>query len=352
VFRTLLYWFRFLPWCLFCCCIIIGWVQRRKTETAKSIKDLHKELAKEEKEAKKGSIRASSTSQSNLKRATSLASAAAAATTDEDGFTQIKRGSMKRIGSSKNFAPPSPLPGRPLAQELRRASSQPVGMDYDMTPSTFRSTEVFTSKVSFAPSLPSITVQPSTDAAVLSPDECGNKMKNILKEYFVGGDTADAVLSVQELVQTGVEGSVDRGAKIIEAGTLMVMEMKEADVQKFLTVLESCVKDSKIEKDAIVKGLDDPLEFLSDIEIDAPLAGNHLALIVSALLKWNAIDFGFLQAAPEYFRTDGKPAAFAINVLKKRGDEPLDSELAVVGRLMTDGDKKAHESPKAMFDAM
>ncbi|KAL3912969.1 MAG: hypothetical protein SGILL_006676, partial [Bacillariaceae sp.] len=332
-----------------------GWVQRRKTETAKSLHDLHKDLAKEEKQAKRdskmGNIRASSTSQSNLKRATSLASAAAAATPDEDGFTQIKRGSMKKVGSGKNFAPPSPqLPGRPTS-DIRRASSQPIGMDYDAAPSPSRPKDLFSGKASVAPSLPSITSPPPAKASVLSPDECGEKMKNILKEYFIGGDTADAVLSVQEIVQVGVDGSVERGAKMIEGGTLMVMEMKETEVQKFVTVLESCVKEEKIEKDAVVQGLNDPLEFLSDIEIDAPLAGNHLALIVSELLKWNAIDFGFLAAAPEYFRTDGKPAAFAIKVLKKRGGEPLDDDFMVIGALMTEDDRKAYESPKAMFDA-
>ncbi|KAL3916581.1 MAG: hypothetical protein SGILL_005111 [Bacillariaceae sp.] len=325
-----------------------GWIQRRKTETAKSIADLHKELAKEEKQAKMNK-RASSTSQSNLRRSTSLA-AAAAASTDEEGFTQIRRGSMKKVGS-KNFSPPSPMPGKPTAQNLRRSSSQPVGMDYTATPSPSLSKTIF-SKAGDAPAMPSIASKPKSVTVTLSPDECGNKMKNILKEYFIGGDTADAALSVHELVQVGVDGSVDRGAKMIEAGCLLVMEMKETEVKKFLTVLESCVKESKIENEAVAKGLNDPLEFLSDIEIDAPLAGSHLASIAAELLKWNAIDFGFLNDTPEYFRTDGKPALFAIKVLKKRGDEPLDTEMAVISSLMTEDDKNAYDSPKAMFDAV
>lgn len=174
-----------------------------------------------------------------------------------------------------------------------------------------------------------------------------------MKEYFVGGDTADAVLSVHEMIQVGTKGSVDRGAKAIEGVVLMVMEMKETNVKQMLTVLESCVKDSKIEKEALVQGLNDPLEFLRDIQIDAPLASSHLSLITAELINWNAISLEFLLGAPQFFRSDGKAAAFAIEILKKKnGDGPSDDDLVVVERLMTEGDKKIHSSAKVMFDAL
>ena len=56
----------------------------------------------------------------------------------------------------------------------------------------------------------------------------------------MGGDTDDAVLSVNELIQIDQDGAVDRGAKVIESATLMVMEMKETEVTKTLTVLKRC----------------------------------------------------------------------------------------------------------------
>jgi len=326
-----------------------GWVQRRKTETAKSIADLHKELAKEE-EAAKMNRRASSSSQINLRRSSSMA--AAPPTTDEDGFVQIRRGSMKKVGSRQSFtndqSTPS-VPARPKAQELRRAVSTPVGMSADY-PASPAKTKDISSKSSTVPSLPSIVSPPTPK--ICTPDECASKAKSILKEYFVGGDTADAVLSVEELVHAGTDGSIDRGAKVIESGVLMVMEMKELEVKKFLTVMESCVKDSKIENKSIINGLNDPLEFLSDIEIDAPLSRKHLALILSEFMKWNAIDFELLKDAPEYFRTEGKAAAFAISILKNRGGEPSESEMETVSYLMTDEDKNAHASTKAMFDSL
>ncbi|OEU08934.1 hypothetical protein FRACYDRAFT_271627, partial [Fragilariopsis cylindrus CCMP1102] len=178
-------------------------------------------------------------------------------------------------------------------------------------------------------------------------------MKSILKEYFVGGDTADAVLSIHELIQVGCEGSIERGAKAFEAATFMVMEMKKTEVTKLLTVLESCIQDSKIEKDAIVQGLNEPLDLLSDIEIDAPLARSHLSLIISELIKWSVVSFDVLLSAPEYFRTGGKAASFAIMILKKKNNEALsDDETVIVETLMTENDKKAYASAKIMFDAI
>lgn len=326
-------------------------MQRRKTEVAKSLADLHKEVAKEEQApAKSGRRPSSAAAQPTMRRATSL-TATAAPTTDEDGFTHIKRGSIKKVGSNTNFTSSSALPGKPKTQELRRATSQPVGMDYISTDSPAFSKNV-TSKASTAPSLPSI-VSPPHQESLLSPDKCSDKMQNILKEYFVGGDTADAVLSVHEMVCVGADGSIDRGAKAVEGGVMLVMEMKEADVGKFLTMMEPCVKESKIESQSILQGLNDPLEFLSDIEIDAPMAGSHLALIISNLLKWEAIGLEFLLTSPKDFRkgSSSKPAAFGIKVLKKRGGDPTDAELETIGKLMTEQDKATHESARAFYEA-
>lgn len=326
-------------------------MQRRKTEAAKSLADLHKEVAKEEQAAAKSNRRSSSAAtQPTMRRATSLA-AAAPPRTDNDGFTKINRASMKKVGSNTNFTPSSPLLGKPETQELRRATSQPVGMDYMSSDSPAFTNDV-TSKASTASSLPSIVSPPHLES-LLSPDKCSDKMQNILKEYFVGGDTADAVLSIHEMVCVGSDGSIERGAKAVEGGVMLVMEMKEVDVSKFLTVVESCVKECIIESQSILEGLNDPLEFLSDIEIDAPMAGAHLALIVSSLLKWEAIGLEFLLAAPEEFRTgtSSEPAAFGIKVLKKRGGDPTDAELEIIAKLMTEEDKAAHESAKAFFAA-
>merc|ERR1712038_1126298 len=108
-----------------------------------------------------------------------------------------------------------------------------------------------------------------------------------------------------------------------ENGVLMVLEMKADDVDKFITVLTRCFAEEKIEAKAIATGLSDPLEFLNDIAIDAPLATPHMVSIVSKLIEVGAVKFDFLLDSPDYFRSDGGAAQFGCKVLKKLGGDAV-----------------------------
>jgi len=333
-----------------------GWVKRREEETAKTIDQIHKEVAKEEQKAKMNRRPSSQSSlQSSLRRATSMSSAP---TIDEDGFVEINRQSMRRVSSKSEMGSRqnsnNNIAGMNDAAKippLRRSQSQPTSMSQYTSPFLKKNLQ----KKSDVPTAPPMPVPMEDDAPMapptLSPEECGKKIKNVLKEYFVGGDTDDAVLTVHELVQVGTDGSVERGGKVIEGASLMVMEMKAEEVDKALKILLRCIVENKLQSESIVLGLNDPLEFLSDIEIDAPLAGNHLAKMISEYVKLNVLSLEMLKEAPEYFRTDGKPASFCVKILKQRGGEVLDSDLAVVEALMTEDDKNTFDSAKAMYEA-
>jgi hypothetical protein len=316
---------------------------------------------------------------------------------DPDGFVQIKRGSMKKVlskgtmasiddgssnhnkgsgstaaGSSTNGGGKPLLPKKPAGAGLRRTQSQPASMEgYAPSPSTSKKMMELSSLASI-PSLPEGGPSSSNDSKTLSPDECGTKSQSILKEYFVGGDIDDTVLSLQELILADKEGGVDRAAKVMEASTLMVMEMKETEVQKVLAVFRRCCCSTDengkectifIAKEAILVGLKDPLEFLSDIEIDAPLARSHLALMLAQYMEWGivSLDALTLPGIPEYFKTDGKPAALGIKILQHRNKlagKALDAEfgtaeeMAVLDALMTDRDKEQFASAKDMIAAV
>lgn len=341
-----------------------GWVKRRKEEKAKTIADIHKEVAKEEQAAKMMNRRHSSNV--NLRRSTSLA-AAAASSMDDDGFLPVSRTPMKKVGSKQSMGgenTASPFPSIPKAGELRRSQSQPVGLpsiggpsnNYTIQPPTggkpsfVSNTEATSSGVTI-----SHHTMPVPQKEGPSEEDCEKRTKAILKEYFVGGDIAEAVLSIHELVHVGKEGSIERGAKVVEAGTLMVMEMKEVDVHKLVEVMGRCVRESKIETESIIKGLNTPLDLLSDIEIDAPLAGRILAIVIARYIESKAITLDILKDAPAYFLSDGKPAAFAVKVVKIIGEGseegPSGDDLEIVGALMTEDDRAMYSSAKAMFDA-
>merc|ERR1712176_1463421 len=140
---------------------------------------------------------------------------------------------MKKVGSKQNIGIVEAVPLKPKGQKMRRAQSTPAVMSTNFTigtPSTpIKQKNMPSNSMATAPSL----------AATFTLEQCHSKMKSILKEYFVGGDTADAVLSVDEIIQVGNKGSIERGAKVFETGILMVMEMKEVNVKQMLNVLES-----------------------------------------------------------------------------------------------------------------
>jgi len=317
-----------------------GWVKRRKEETAKTIEQIHKEVAKEEKRSRRSS------SANNLKSMGGRRSSApdirtlnkqnAEPKVDDDGFTTVKK-----IGRSAS------------SNTLIRSRSE--GYDMRSGSGSLRKSKRSTSSGSLTGIAEKAeeTKEPKKPAkkevVYLSPDECSTKAKNIFKEYFVGGDTDDAVLSIEELIGAGNDGSVERGAKAVESSILMVMEMKESEVLKVMTVLTKCIEGGKLEKESLAGGFNDPLEFLADIEIDAPLAGSHLALIIAELIKIDAISLSFLLEAPEYFRTDGKAAQFGCKVLKKIGGDASDANLEVVEKLMTCDDKAAHPTARDLL---
>jgi len=228
--------------------------------------------------------------------------------------------------------------GKPKKQSLRRAKS-------DVIPQV-------SSSLQRAAAAGSVLVSPDRNDSVtppivemLSPKQCSAKTKNILKEYFVGGDTADAILSIQELVGMSHHGHVERGAAVIEGAVLLVMEMKEEHVRKMLTVLSQCLQDGKIDHQSIPLGLKDPLDFLRDIEIDAPLASSLLADIVAEWLQLQVLNFDFLLSSPEHFRSNGRPADLARQVLSQRGSNSMtDAEVDVVTQLMSPEEQKAHPS--------
>ncbi|KAL3941737.1 MAG: hypothetical protein SGBAC_003949 [Bacillariaceae sp.] len=307
------------------------WVSRRQKETAVNLKDLHKEIAKEEKDGgspnKQNSRRStggSSLSQasSSLRRTQSVSSVPV---TDDEGFVEINRTSIRKVSSKVEIMQPQKDEATPMPKksEMRRTQSQPANMK-----------------------------MADKHAPVLSPDECGDKAKNMLKEYFVGGDTADAVLTVSELVQVGIDGDVERGAKVVEGSVFLVLEMKKEEAAKCAAVLCSAFKEGKIPADSFIKGFFDPLEFLNDVEIDAPLAGKHLAHIVSEAIKVNAVELDpLLKNAGQDFKEFGKPAVFTAKVLKALG-KGEEADIAMIESLMTDLEKGKYSNAKNLYETI
>jgi hypothetical protein len=297
-----------------------GWVERRVVEKAKTIAQIHKEAAREEQMGGQGQPPKYQRSQS-----TGSKQPAPPPVVDNDGFTT--------------------KPTKPKKQPLRRVQSDAVvgssSLQRAMTGGPSKSSEQRTA--------PTPVQAPISE--YLEPKECGQKMKSILKEYFVGGDTGDAILSIEEVVGIGHEGHVERGAAMIEAGILLVVEMKESEVRKFLVVMSKTLTEGKINKTSIPLGVNSPLEFLRDVEIDAPLASSLLATMIAEWINLDLLSLDFLKKCPDYFRSDGRPADFAVQIISKRGSGVTEADIDIVSSLMSDDDKKAHPVVKEWVEA-
>mmetsp|Transcript_3337 Transcript_3337/g.3890 ORF Transcript_3337/g.3890 Transcript_3337/m.3890 type:complete len:969 (-) Transcript_3337:107-3013(-) len=319
-----------------------GWVQRREVESAKTIAQIHKEAAQE---AKRGGSMSRSASNNSIRRQSSandILARSSKPNVDADGFVEIGKagGGFGRSASLSNFGKSNSRPNLNKAEKSSRSVS---------SGGSFSAFNDVSSKGSKNKALPDVDEKHAAAAPKVqykSPTDCGVKAVRYLKEYIVGGDMDDIILSLHELIAAGNEGSVDRGAKVMEKGTMFVLESKAEDVDKFLSVVTKCYKEKKIERESLISGLNDPLEFLTDLAIDAPMAASHLVTIVSKLIESGAISFNFLLDAPEFFRSDCGAAEFGCKVLKKLGGDAIasDTNLQVIDKLMTSKDKESYPS--------
>eukprot|EP00592_Proboscia_alata_P007131 CAMPEP_0194355702 /NCGR_PEP_ID=MMETSP0174-20130528/3572_1 /TAXON_ID=216777 /ORGANISM="Proboscia alata, Strain PI-D3" /LENGTH=957 /DNA_ID=CAMNT_0039125077 /DNA_START=111 /DNA_END=2984 /DNA_ORIENTATION=+ len=393
-----------------------GWVTRRKEETAKTIAQIHKEVAKEERIKR-------STSAGNLHKQNRFPSngnmrqmnrAATTGTTvpkkvaevDDDGFTTIAGGGGKNIsrsmsmgnvgiGRSNQNSGGRRKPGSGNLQEqdsgyMKRNNSGGsfAALNNSSNQKSPKNSRRKSSGKSTRPDFPSSSVSSPTlmeDAPPLTkeepvvvhktPQECAESSKNTIKEFFVGGDLDDAVLSIRELVgpkDSEEEGgsvitedntNLNRGAKVVEAGILHVLEMKKADVDKFMVLMKRCINDAILRTTHFSRGMNDPLEFLNDISIDAPLAIPLLVGIVAELVAMKVLQLEFLLNGPAYFLNDSNAAKFAAKVMKqltvdgfggspKSLEEVKSAHLDIIERLMTDDDRSRFSSPEELFNSL
>jgi len=356
-----------------------GWVQRRKLETAKTIAEIHDEVAAEE--AKSGSNRRMSRtgshgSMSRMQRAGSSGSLAttsferrksSSVETDADGWSTIKpvggikrtnsEGGLRGIGRGPSDGTAPPVTGRRAStgsgggafavlndkEAKRRERRKRVGSGKsDVRPPTSPSKE---KKGTDGVQPPPLSSDPPKQQK--TPKETEEAAVSALKEFFVGGDRNEAILCFKEIVDCKQPGPEKRTTYLFYGACCYVIEQKETEVAGFIDLLLECL-DQKIivNAESIIAGIHDVLEILADVAIDAPLATVHMAAIVASLIRHKTIGLTVLSDAPEYFRTDGDAAKFGAKVLKKLGASASSDEanLKVIEGLMTEKDQDTFTS--------
>jgi translation initiation factor 4G len=311
-----------------------GWETRRKVETAKTLSQIHKEAAREDAKVrrsgssgnirKSGSSSSKSGSSSNVRKLSRTTSTGGSVQVDADGFTTVPK---------KSTIPRSKSEG---VHDVKSKSEPTLAP----TVSKFAAlVDIEEKQESSAPAIVSVPDKVPTEKDV------EKSMQNILKEFFVACDPDDAVLSVKELIGEN-DGVVERTSAVLSGGCLLIMESKQDEVDKFISLVKRCFDEGVITKDRVLAGLQRPLDVVSDIAIDAPLATSHMAQVVAMCIKEVPLSFTFLLDTPEWFLTEGNAAMFGAKVLKLLGGDHLRSEdnISVVEKLMTDRDKEEFSS--------
>jgi len=336
-----------------------GWRTRRIEETAKTIDEIHKDIAKENARSSSGPVH-------KMRRGVSD-EPFRKASKDVDGFMQVQKSSFgrsasegwssgaRRSASNQNLASkfshnakiteePRRNSSFAALSELSRKSTKKTRDGGSKTEKKKKSSSSKEKSQKSSEPSPKSTKPPEPPADLkidkATRKEYKKKTRNVLKEYFVGGDVDEVVLSLVEIIGVGTDAH-ERATIVVEGGTLFVMEMKRADVEKFLFVLQKCLEENKISTSSCVSGLGDPFDLLSDIVIDAPLAKSHLCHIFATLVKKEHVSFNFLLDAPEGFMMSGIASKFASDVLQELGEEARKNQAYtdVVGKLEKEDEK-------------
>lgn len=327
-----------------------GWKlsRRLEDEKAKTIHQIHQEVAEEAAVADrrgfvpKGKIGRSqsvgdNTALNNQKKGLPSSKA------DVDGFQQVarptKKGSLRRVQSDVPSNPTSSL------QRAMQQSQQPV------SPSSASMKQANSSNTKQSPKSPSVVSFKSAE-----PEECKKRTVSILKEFFLNQDTADALLSIDELVGYKREGDSDneaalkRAVAVVESGVLFVLERKESEAESFRAFVRECLGQEKLPVKCLAMGLSEPLDVLRDVEIDAPLSSKLLAQIIADWMtittSEGSLSFDLFLKAPEYFRNHCRPAEFAKQVLacyrQETGLAITDEQVYVVAQLMSEEERSTN----------
>jgi MIF4G domain len=310
-----------------------NWVQiRHEHEKAQTIAQIHAQIAEE---TKRGPI-------------VKTSSATMIARSHSSG-TISKQDTLPKQASTNDGAA---VRNKRMSGNLRRSKSEASSVSSSLqkammndpikaTPDSVKSLGIPLSTVSETQ-----IVEPVKISSDIQSNNCSEKAKNFLKEYFVSGDRGEAVSLLDELVRCNTLGHLERGALVVKAGVFLVLEMKEQQVRQFLDVISKCLDEQKLDKACLPMALEEPLEFIWDIEIDAPLAVYLLSTIIADWLKKKLDDgetalssLDILLKAPRSFQTEGKPASLAAQILRIKGRDVSEDELQVVQELMTDKEK-------------
>jgi len=160
---------------------------------------------------------------------------------------------------------------------------------------------------------------PKGGVHVLSPAQLEARADAILDEYFALQDVPEAVESIRELQAPGYH------ANLIVRAINMVLERNKPNQLEQLDALIAAAFASDV--DTVVRGFEDVLDNIEDLDIDIPMASRHVATLIGSSIARGTLQFSFLFQALEHLVASGKAEAMVGAALQKIHKESGETKL-------------------------
>lgn len=148
-------------------------------------------------------------------------------------------------------------------------------------------------------------------AGALDEKTFKSKAKSIVEEYFSIVDLKEATECVQEL------NSPEHHWVLVTESIDIGFSKKEKECEQVGDLWVALYNAGVLTTEQLEKGLFDIIEFLPDMEIDVPMAGKWLAIMMAKCIVAGAISIGCFSRAPtDIWQPDApSPASYAVKIM-------------------------------------
>jgi translation initiation factor 4G len=155
----------------------------------------------------------------------------------------------------------------------------------------------------------------------LTPEDVGNKVKSLLREYASVGDAREAATCVDELRAAPKDAAAAGAgmAAVVEAALAEVLDCaQDKEATKMAALLVSLARDGKLEAGEVAAGLGAHASQLEDLALDVPRAPDLLGAFAGACAAAGVAGVGFADFAAmlEKVESAGPRRRFVASALK------------------------------------
>lgn len=259
-----------------------GWKLRREQETAKTLNEIRKDVAREERQQAQG-FRPTPNKQISDRRvnynnqtdkrppsSTGKFKGQPKSSQDKDGWVVASGKS-----GTRGYQSVGALPSLSSIRSIPKPDPKPS-----------------------SPTPPPPPKQSIPDE--LSRDKLENKIKNMRAEYLANqNNTEDVFYTIKEMT-----GTPNYGRTVVEKNMDFAFECKDPEREGLIDLLTLLYTNGKLSKEDFEEGMAEMVEFVDSFAIDIPNACEYLGAVLSACLHMKALSKEWIREKCQLIATD------------------------------------------------